>query len=125
LKDTTVFTLSSIALSNQEAWDGAIFAFSDNEEQRKFTQKYQHIFGTRPAVLDMIAYDLMKTVKNSINSGRPITNNNYEGCLGEFSINAKSGLVRKLQIFRLEKSEKINLTEAMNSNREDFAAESN
>ncbi|MDR2781883.1 MAG: penicillin-binding protein activator [Holosporaceae bacterium] len=109
LEDMIVFTISSVALSNKEAWDDAVFAFSDNSEQQDFVQKYQSIFGTQPTILDIIAYDLMKIAKNSINSEKSIAGSDYDGCLGEFSISKKSGLTRKLQVFRLKNSEKIDL----------------
>ena len=67
-----VFTLSSVALANSEVWNGAIFAFSDNLEQQKFVKKYYSAFRKQPTVLDMVGYDLMKIVKEFINSGDQI-----------------------------------------------------
>jgi ABC-type branched-subunit amino acid transport system substrate-binding protein len=100
LEDTTVFTLSSVALSNENVWNDAVFAFCDNREQQFFAQKYRAVFGTYPTILDMIAYDLMKVVKDSAGAGEPIVNRHYRGCFGDFTVNGKNGLVRKLQVFR-------------------------
>ncbi|MDR2723609.1 MAG: penicillin-binding protein activator [Holosporaceae bacterium] len=110
LEDIQVFTLSSAALSNIEVWDGVIFAFFDNQEQQEFVKKYRSVFGMQPTILDIMGYDLMKIVKESIISRSPIVQNYYQSCLGEFFLDKKSGLRRKLQIFRLENSRKIELT---------------
>ncbi|MDR0753707.1 MAG: hypothetical protein LBE95_03525 [Holosporaceae bacterium] len=110
LEDMQVFTLSSMALSNREVWEGAIFAFADNQEQREFVEKYYSVFGTRPSTLDMIAYDLVNVVKESVTSGNPIVQTSYRGCLGEFSLDKKKGLTRKLSVFQLQDSKKIELS---------------
>jgi ABC-type branched-subunit amino acid transport system substrate-binding protein len=110
LDGKTVFTTSSAALSNGEAWEGAVFAFADNDEQREFAKKYESAFGTRPTTLDMVGYDLAKSVKKSVDSSEPIVGNDYSGCLGEFSIDPKRGLRRSLQVFRMEDSQKAELT---------------
>jgi ABC-type branched-subunit amino acid transport system substrate-binding protein len=105
--DAQVFTLSSVALSNPEIWNGAIFAFSNSPEQKEFMQKYRSIFGTFPKILDMTSYDLTRVIKESMDSGKSIMGNNYRGCLGEFSIDKKNGLRRQLKIFRLENSQMV------------------
>jgi hypothetical protein len=107
--DAQTFTLSSVALSNPEIWDGVIFAFSDGPEQVEFMQKYRSVFGTSPKILDMIGHDLMRIIRESIDSPKSIVGNGYHGCLGEFSIDKKNGLRRKLNIFRLENSKKVEI----------------
>jgi hypothetical protein len=109
LKDMEVFTISSAALSNSEAWNGVIFAFSNNIELQKFNEKYNTIFKTHPNVLDIIGYDLMKIVQEFVNSKKPIMEEQYHGCMGESFIGKGAGLKRELQIFRLENSEKVKL----------------
>ncbi|MDR0753507.1 MAG: penicillin-binding protein activator [Holosporaceae bacterium] len=109
LENAQVFTLSSAALSVGDGWEGAVFAFSDNPEQQKFVAKYCTVFGAQPSILDMVGHDLMKIVKEAINHGRPIVQNLYLGCLGEFSIDKGSGLRRKLSIYRRTDSGKEEL----------------
>jgi hypothetical protein len=58
----------------------------------------------------MVGYDLMKVVEEFINSGDPIVQNNHSGCLGEFSLDKKSGLRRELRIFRVTDSEKTEVS---------------
>ncbi|MDR1982510.1 MAG: penicillin-binding protein activator [Holosporaceae bacterium] len=110
LKDIRVFTVSSAALSNSEAWDGVIFAFSDNDELRKFSERYNANFGVYPNVLDIIGHDLMKIVREFINLQKPIVGNHHQGCMGEFLIDKNTGPKRDLQIFRMENSQKKELT---------------
>jgi hypothetical protein len=110
LKDMRIFTVSSAALSNPELWDGAIFAFFDNREQREFVEKYHATFGIRPTVLDMIGFDLARIVCESVNSGESIIGSSYRGCLGDFSVNKKLGLKREFQIFRLKGGQRAELS---------------
>ncbi|MDR0968552.1 MAG: penicillin-binding protein activator [Holosporaceae bacterium] len=109
LNNTAVFTTSSAALSNVETWNGAIFAFADNPKLQEFVEKYKAAFGTSPTTLDIVVYDLLESINESVDSGEPLIENNYEGCLGEFSIDKKSGLKRSLQVFRMENSQKVEL----------------
>jgi ABC-type branched-subunit amino acid transport system substrate-binding protein len=110
LENAQVFTLSSAALSPGDAWEGVIFAFSDNPEQREFIEKYHAVFGVQPSVLDMVGHDLVKVVKESINYEHPIVQNLYFGCLGEFLIDKQNGLRRKLSIYRRTDSGKEELS---------------
>jgi ABC-type branched-subunit amino acid transport system substrate-binding protein len=109
LNDTYVFTLSSSALSNSNAWNGSFFAFVDNSEQKEFVEKYQSLFGKSPSILDIIGYDLAKAACLSIENGDPILEKNYSGCLGKFSLKKGQGLNRKLKIFCLQNSQRAEI----------------
>lgn len=109
-----VFTLNSVALSNADAWNGVIFAFVDNPEQREFIQKYYSVFGKNPSILDMIGYDIMNVAKQSIESRVSSIEGDYNGSLGAFSVKKKEGLRRDLKVFRLENGQKIELSSKIN-----------
>ena len=108
LSDIPVFTLSSCALLNKEAWDGAIFAFTDNAELSDFTYRYQQTAGTAPSTLAIVAYDMMKALCNHIESGSSLSDE-QEGCLGKFKLNGKKGVERSLSILQLVNGTKIQL----------------
>jgi ABC-type branched-subunit amino acid transport system substrate-binding protein len=109
LKNTYVFTLSSSALANGNAWNGSIFAFADNPEQKEFMEEYQNLFGKTPTILDIIAYDLTKVACQSIEDEKSIFERNYSGCLGKFSIKKGQGLNRYLGVFCLQNSQRIEI----------------
>jgi hypothetical protein len=109
LKNIYVFTLSSSALSNNSAWNGSIFAFADNPEQKEFMAEYQDLFGKSPTILDIISYDLAKVACQSIENEKSVFEENYSGCLGKFSIKKGQGLNRDLRIFCLKDSQRIEI----------------
>ncbi|MDR2107821.1 MAG: penicillin-binding protein activator [Holosporaceae bacterium] len=110
LKNVAVFTLSSAVLSNPEAWNGAIFAFFGGRDRPKFENKYASVFGMRPTAPDIIGYDLVGMINESVNGEIPLTEINYQGCSGKILLNKKYRLRRTPEIFRMKNSQKIRLT---------------
>ena len=104
-----VFTMSSLALSNPEKWEDAMFVYADNENQRAFIEEYKKIFHTTPTVISLAAYDVMKMVSESAMVHKEIFDENYQGTLGHFKIKKDSGLVRDLKIFKIENGEKVSV----------------
>ncbi len=102
-----VFTLSSLALSNPEKWEGAMFVYSDSENQRKFIEKYKKVFHTAPTVISLAAYDLMKMVNESTAMHKDMFDESYHGTLGDFRIKKDQGIIRSLQMFKIEHGEKV------------------
>ena len=102
-----VFTLSSLALSNPEKWEGARFAYADNEDQHSFIEAYQKTFNQSPTVISLAAYDVIKMINESFSTHREIFGENYQGTLGNFRIKKDQGIIRNLEIFRIENSEKV------------------
>ncbi|MDR1375651.1 MAG: hypothetical protein LBJ45_02465 [Holosporaceae bacterium] len=109
LKDMHIFTLSSSALSNSNAWNGSIFAFVENQEQKEFVEEYQNLFGKSPTILDIIGYDLTKIACESIENKEQIFEKSHSGCLGKFSIKKGQGLNRDLGIFCLQDSQRVEI----------------
>lgn len=100
-----VFTLSSNALQDREAWLGSVFAFSNIQELFKFSEKYKAIFGHTPSVLDMIGYDIVTVLcefGNDPNEIFVLENKQLQGCLGEFTITKDHGLKRRLRLYESE-----------------------
>lgn len=102
-----VFTLSSLALSNPEKWEGAIFAYADSEEQKEFIEEYKKVFHTAPTVISLAAYDVIKMVNESLRTHREMFDEDYRGTLGNFRIKKDQGIVRDLKMFKIEKAEKV------------------
>jgi len=102
-----VFTLSSLALSNSEKWEGAMFAYADSEDQREFIEKYKKVFRVAPTVISLAAYDVIKMINESSVTHKEMFDENYRGTLGNFRINKNRGLVRDLKMFKIERSEKV------------------
>ena len=102
-----VFTLSSLALSSPEKWEGAMFAYVDNEDQRSFIEKYQKTFHQSPTVISLAAYDIIKMINESAVTRREMFDENYQGTLGNFRIKKDQGIMRNLEIFRIENAEKV------------------
>lgn len=105
LKDAKVFTLSSIVLNNTADWDGAVFAFADNQEQAAFIEEYKRNFGKSPNTIDIVAYDLMNAVDTALYQDMPLFDTEFDGCLGKFSVNKKSGLERDFKILTVENAD--------------------
>ncbi len=105
LKNANVFTLSSIALSNTTAWNDAIFAFSDNERQTLFATEYKANFGRKPNTIDIVAYDLVNAISESLRENISLFDTDFEGCLGTFSVNKKNGLERNFKILTIRDSD--------------------
>lgn len=117
-----IFTLSSIAISDPEAWDNSIFAYEHNEAQESFVNTYKRIYKTSPGILSIIAYDIGKAIIEGIEFSyvhseeedekfpASLYSHGYEGCLGEFFIKPKRGIRRPLGIFKLENLQKIRIS---------------
>ena len=104
-KNIVVFTLSSHALQNREAWNGCIFAFSNIQELVNFSVKYKNVFGKTPSVLDMIGYDIINALCASANDPYEpfiLENKELHGCLGNFSIIKNKGIKRELHLYKSE-----------------------
>ena len=102
-----VFTLSSLALSNPEKWEGAMFAYADNEDQRSFIEEYKKAFNQSPTIISLAAYDVIKMINESSRTHREMFDENYQGTLGNFRIKKDKGIIRNLEIFRIENAEKV------------------
>ena len=102
-----VFTLSSLALSNPEKWEGAMFVYTDNEDQRAFIEEYKKVFHSAPTVISLAAYDVIKMINESSMSHKEIFDENYQGTLGNFKIKKDGGIIRDLKMFKIEKAEKV------------------
>lgn len=110
MEHTPIFTLSSLALSDRSNWEGAIFAFpSGTEEQEKFSETYKTIFGESPTILDMIAYDVVTAICNSVKDKTGLWEQENSGCLGNFLLDKKLGLQRDMQIYTIKDAEKVTL----------------
>lgn len=100
-----VFTLSSNALQNREAWLGSVFAFSDIQGLFKFSEKYKATFGHAPSVLDMIGYDIVSALSESgsdPNEPFILEDKQLHGYLGKFTITKDNGLKRQLRLYESE-----------------------
>lgn len=100
-----IFTLSSHALQNKEAWSGCIFAFSNIQELVNFSTKYKSTFGHTPSVLDMVGYDIMNALyKSAKDPYEPfiLENKEWHGCLGDFAIIKNKGVKRELHLYKSE-----------------------
>ena len=104
LESKEIFTLSSVALANLDAWEGAIFAFSDSKELAYFSDLYKQIFSKKPNTLDMVGYDIVNAVSQSISNNESVINYKFRGCLGDFYISPKNGMYRHLQILTVQNS---------------------
>lgn len=105
LEEIQVVTLSSHAISDPEAWDGAIFAFPDIERLSDFTEKYKLMFKNTPNILDILGCDLCGAVFWAVSNKDKYEKPNfldieYNGCLGKFKIEKNKGLKRKLELFQ-------------------------
>ncbi|MDR3156283.1 MAG: hypothetical protein LBT90_04280 [Holosporaceae bacterium] len=109
--DRKIFTLSSCVLADKTAWNGAFFAFAKNNSLTDFSVKYKAIFAQDPSILGIIAYDLSRVIllKISENSASLLPaasaanttiSGNFSGCLGQFTIHGKRGIIRRLSILR-------------------------
>ena len=103
-----VFTLSASALSNKSAWNGVIFAFEDNR-RKAFIKHYQKIFKKVPTAIDLAAYDLVGAICASTARNMDFFGTNFQGCLGEFALDKKHGMRRKLHLFSIIDSQEIPL----------------
>lgn len=104
LESTKIFTLSSIALSDLTAWNGAIFAYSANDQLNYFSSEYERIFSKKPSTLGILGYDIINAVSQAIHNGAPIMSKRFKGCLGDFYISPKYGMNRHLQVLAVENS---------------------
>ncbi len=102
-----VFTLSSLALSNPEKWEGAMFVYADNEDQRAFIEEYKKVFHSAPTVISLAAYDVIKMINESLMSHKEMFDESYQGTLGNFKIKKDVGIIRDLKMFKIEKGEKV------------------
>jgi hypothetical protein len=71
LSDKYVLTLSSVALSNREVWNGVFFAYCEVEKQQKFIPEYRNAFGGSPTPLAMVFHDLFSCLTEFINTAFP------------------------------------------------------
>lgn len=104
-----VFTMSSLALSNPEKWEGAKFVYADSEDQRKFIEEYKKIFHMTPTVISLAAYDVMKMISESTMEHKEIFDEDYYGTLGRFRIKKDKGIIRNLRMFKIENGEKVSV----------------
>jgi hypothetical protein len=106
-----IFTLSSCALAEKAAWNGAFFAFAKNDNIVNFSARYKEIFSQDPSILNIIAYDLSKIILLKIfengtttsldgDTNKNIFVGDFSGCLGKFMIHKKHGMKRKLSTLR-------------------------
>ncbi len=102
-----VFTLSALALSNPEKWEGAMFAYADTAEQRSFIEDYQKTFHQSPTVISLAAYDAIKMITESSIKNKDMFGENYNGTLGNFRLKKGKGIIRNLEIFKIKNSEKV------------------
>ena len=102
-----VFTLSSLALSNSEKWEGAMFAYADSEDQRIFIEEYKKVFHVAPTVISLAAYDVIKMINESSMTHREMFDEDYQGTLGNFKVKKDQGIIRDLKMFKVEKAEKV------------------
>lgn len=101
LDNHEVFTLSSLALSNKSEWDGAFFAFGDNEYRKAFIEKYKRTFHKSPTAIDMVAYDIVHAICESCVNNSDLFDTKFPGCFGDFAFDKKEGIIRKLQIYEI------------------------
>lgn len=104
-----VFTMSSLALSNPEKWEGAMFVYADSETQREFIEEYKKVFHMTPTVISLAAYDIMKMISESTMAHKEIFDEEYHGTLGYFSIKKDKGIFRHLHLFKIENGEKVSV----------------
>ena len=102
-----VFTMSSLALSNPEKWEGAMFAYTDSEDQREFIKTYKEAFQEAPTVISLAAYDLIKMINESSMQYKKMFDEPYQGTLGTFIIKKDQGMVRHPKMFKIENAEKV------------------
>lgn len=98
-----VFSLSSNAMLNKNAWDGCIFAFSSIDELIDFSSKYSSTFGRTPTTLDVIGYDITSALcKSATDDNAPFSleNKHLHGCLGDFCAVKNKGLKRNMDLYR-------------------------
>ncbi len=114
----SVFTMSSIALSDIKKWSGAKFAYADTDEQRNFIAKYEDIFHEQPTVISLIAADLIKAVNAALEENISLNDISFEGMLGSFSFKKDDGLKRQLHILTIKNGEKMEIEEAKDTDTE-------
>ncbi len=103
-----VFTMSSLALSNPEKWEGAMFVYVDNEDQHEFIKAYKESFHETPTVISLAAYDLIKMINESSTMHKSMFDEPYQGTLGTFIIKKdRSGMIRYPKMFKIENAEKV------------------
>lgn len=107
LNDKYIFTLAAIALSNKNAWEGAIFASCDSEWRKNFLQIYHKQLKLIPTTIDMVAYDIISALCRSLNDHTDLYSTEHPGCFGEFVINPKKGIQRKLQPYVIEQATEV------------------
>ncbi len=102
-----VFTMSSLALSNPEKWNGAMFVYADSEDQHEFIKAYKETFHGTPTVISLAAYDLIKMINESSMQREEMFDEPYQGTLGTFMIKKDKGMIRYLKMFKIENAEKV------------------
>ena len=103
-----VFTMSSLALSNPEKWEGAMFVYADSEDQHEFIRSYKEAFHETPTVISLAAYDLIKMINESIMQHKSMFDEPYQGTLGTFVIKKdRGGMIRYPKMFKIKNGEKV------------------
>jgi len=109
IDDKFVFTLSSSVLNNRENWNGVIFAFDDNLNRKKMVNLYTSNFKSTPTIIDIVAYDILNAIISSIKNHTALFGTKFSGCLGNFEITKKNGIVRDLNLYKIESDELVRL----------------
>lgn len=103
-----VFTMSSLALSNPEKWEGSMFVYADSDDQHEFIKAYKETFHETPTVISLAAYDLIKMINESSMQHKNMFDEPYQGTLGTFMIKKdRSGMIRYPKMFKIENAEKV------------------
>ncbi|MDR3179989.1 MAG: penicillin-binding protein activator [Holosporaceae bacterium] len=100
LADIHVFTLSSSVFAHQERWQGAYFAFSNEQSLKKFKDKYEKAYGSTPGTLEAIGYDICNLLYDNVINGisERFFHVEHKGSLGTFFIKKNNGLMRNFCI---------------------------
>ena len=69
--------------------------------------EYKKVFHTAPTVISLAAYDVIKMVNESSVTRREMFDEDYQGTLGNFRIKKDQGIIRNLEIFRIQNAEKV------------------
>ena len=102
-----VFTMSSIALSDPQRWNGIKIASDENENQKKFISEYSKFFHFKPTTISLVAADLINVIDYAISNNAEIFDIDFRGICGNFSLKKGQGIKRNLRILTLLDGGKI------------------
>lgn len=101
LDNHEIFTLSASALNDKSTWDGVCFAQGDTKYRQEFIEKYKKAFNKSPTAIDMIAYDMVRTICESCTDNVNLFDTKFPGCFGDFTFSRKNGITRKLYMYKM------------------------